>query len=113
MSISWGRTERYKFASSGALTRWTPPQAPAIYAITYNQDPSRPKSHTILFVGEADDLSQKAAALNAQVLEAWQSSNNDVNDLYVFVHHMPGSTPGERCKVQEQLVSEYVPRCNR
>ena len=113
MSISWGVKERFKFTAGGLLTSWDPPAAAAVYAVTSKQNPDRPKAHTILYVGQAEDLSREAHALNVQVLDAWKDGGHDARDLYVFVHFMPGSTNGQRTRVQDQLVSEYHPRCNR
>lgn len=113
MSISWGIKERYKFNASGSLHSWDPPPMSAVYAITYKQNPDKPKSHTILFFGQAEDLAREAHDLNRQVTDAWAESGHDVRELNVFVHPMPGSTTGQRFKVQEQLVAEYRPQCNR
>lgn len=114
MSISWGKRERYQFVASGNLTTWLPPAQAAVYAITYKQDPkNKPKSHTVLYFGQGGDLSQEAPAYNSDVLDQWIHSGGETNDLYVFVHSMPGSTRWQRSSVQEQLVSEYCPDCNR
>lgn len=113
MSIFWGKKERFEFAKVGSLLSWDPPAVPAIYAITYKGNPLKPKSHAILFVGQADDLSLRAQELNGDVIDAWRSCGNDISELCVFIRIMPGSTIGERFKIQEQLVSEYAPQCNR
>jgi len=114
MSVSWGKRQRFKFLPGGTLTAWSPPTVPAVYAITYKQDPhNRPKSHTVLYFGQGDDLSQEAPAYNRNVLELWANSGGNVSELFVFVHPMPGSTRRERSDVFEQLISEYSPDCNR
>jgi hypothetical protein len=113
MSISWGIKQRFKFTANGSLIFWEPPAVSAIYAITYRHNPQKPKSHTILFVGQADDLRREFRDLNRQVTDAWTDSGHDLRELYVFIHHMPGSTSAERYNIQEQLTSEYHPRCNR
>ena len=113
MSISWGVKERIKFIAAGPLTSWKPPAVPAVYAITCKQNPDRPKMHTVLFFGQANDLSRETHELDRQVIDAWKSSGHDVSELYVFVHPIPGSTSGQRFKMQEQLVAEYRPPCNR
>src|SRR5258706_6900640 len=103
MSISWGKSERYKFTPGGTFIGWTPPMVPAVYAITYKQDSqNKPNSHTVLYFGEAADLSQEAPSLNAKVLETWRDTGGEADDLYVFVHPMSGSTKSERSKVQQQ-----------
>jgi hypothetical protein len=87
---------------------------PAVYAITYKQDPKNdPKSHTVLFFGQADDLFQQAPAHNREVLDVWANNGGDVNELFVFIHPMPGSTLRDRLSVHEKLITEYWPDCNR
>lgn len=113
MSISWGIKERFRFTAAGPLSSWDPPSVSAVYAITSKQNPVKPKAHTILFLGQADDLAREAHELNRQVIDAWKDSGQDVHDLHVFIHMMPGSTSGQRTTVQEQLITEYHPRCNR
>jgi len=113
MSISWGLKERFKFTTAGSLAHWDPPPVAGIYAITCKQNRDRPKAHSILFVGAAEDFSREAREQNVQVIDAWKTSGQDLSELFVFVHPMPGSSRGERQKVQEQLVSEYRPQCNR
>ncbi len=112
MSISWGIRERYKFTAGGALPAWTPPSMPAVYSITYKQDPQKkPKAHTVLYFGESSDLSQESASIN-RVLETWRFTGGVPEDLYVFVHPMPGSSQYERAKVQHELVNDYRPHGN-
>lgn len=113
MTISWGKSERFKFSAAGALLNWSPRMIPALYAITYKQDPkNRPKSHTVLYFGQADNLAEQAPAYNDEVLDTWTKNGGNVNELFIFVHPMPGSTLNDRLTVHERLVSEYRPSCN-
>jgi hypothetical protein len=112
-SVSWGRRERYKFASCGNLNGWVPPVVPAVFAITYKQDPHNlPKTHTVLYFGECEDLSKQAVSLNRKVVDFWMGNGGTEDDLYVFVHQMDGSSKFDRSKVQERLVAEYQPHVN-
>ncbi|MBS1991101.1 MAG: hypothetical protein JSS86_09170 [Cyanobacteria bacterium SZAS LIN-2] len=114
MSISWGKKQRYKFNSGVPLTSWAPPACSAVYALTYKQDPAaKPKSHTVLYFGHAEDLSQQAAGFHKHVLDAWVENGGQVGELFVFVYPMDGATRWQRSSVQEQLVSEYYPQYNR
>jgi hypothetical protein len=114
MSISWGKVNRFKFMPGGNLSTWTPPAQPAVYAITYKQNPvSKPNSHTVLYFGKGDDLYQQAPEANREVINLWANNGGDINDLFIFVHPMPNSSAHERRNVQEQLISEYSPDCNR
>ena len=112
-NVSWGRRARYKFSAQGELTRWSPPMVPGVFAITYRQEPeARPKSHTVLFFGQADDMSKQLANIDEGVCDFWSNSGGKNTDLYVFVYPMPGSTQYERTQVQSQLISEYSPNAN-
>ncbi|HEY9784698.1 MAG TPA: hypothetical protein V6D17_04785 [Candidatus Obscuribacterales bacterium] len=112
MSISWGHRERYRFIKGGAMSGWTPPAVAAVYSITYKQDPrNKPKSHTVLYFGEASDLSQELPSVD-EVLHNWVDESIGADDLYVFFHQMPGSTKFERSRVQQSLVGDYRPRGN-
>jgi hypothetical protein len=113
MSISWGLKERFKFSGGGSLSHWDPPPVAGIFTITCKQNMDRPKAHSILFVGQAEDISSEAREQSGQVVEAWRTSGQNLSELFVFVHPMPGSSRGERTKVVEQLVAEYRPQCNR
>jgi hypothetical protein len=71
------------------------------------------QSHTVLYFGQADDLSQQALRSHNHVLDFWANNGGDESELFVFILAMPDSTRWERASVQEQLVSEYNPDCNR
>lgn len=114
MSISWGVRQRFKFTAAGALETWAPPVMSAVYAITYKQDPERkPKSHTVLYFGQAEDISTQAATYNRTVLDVWNDNGGTLGDLFIFVHPMPGATSWERGQVHQQLIAEYGPECNK
>ncbi len=113
MSISWGVKDRFKFISGGPLSSWEAPAAPGLYAITYKRTAGNPKAHTVLYFGQAQDLAHEVPEMNKTVLEQWAHSGNEANELFVFYHPMPGSTSGQRSRVQEQLISEYRPQGNR
>lgn len=112
MSISWGRTQRFKFTSGGALLVWRAPEIPAVYSITYKQDArNKPKSHTVFYFGESADLSKEEHSIG-QILANWKSSGGIIDDLFVFIYPMPGSSQYDRSLVQRSLVNDYLPRAN-
>jgi len=112
MAVSWGLIERYKFTACGALKAWSPQSTAAVYSITFKQDPlNRPKSHTVLYFGEAEDLAKETSSMH-YVIDACSDGSVALEDMFVFVHPMPGSSKGERTKVQHELVGDYRPRGN-
>jgi hypothetical protein len=112
--ISWGRRERYAFSSCGALESWTPPAVPAVYAVTYQRDPSNtPKSHTVLLFGESANLSDQAYSIKTRMNDLLSRQGGNYSDLFIFIHPMKDSAPIERSRVVERLVLEYQPEGNR
>lgn len=112
-TVSWGRRDRYRFVSSGALKSWVPPALPAVYAITYKKEPEdRPKEHTVFYFGDAADLAQEASGLNQKVLESWSSTGGSIDDLYVFVHTTANISDAERLRICKQLILDYRPHAN-
>lgn len=115
MSVSWGRRSRFRFESAGEYSQVVlPPGTPAVFAITYKQDPvNKPKSHTVLYFGESADLSKDILERAKDIKETWlNTGGREAADLYVFYHPMPGSTLWQRNSVQNQLESEYDPPVN-
>ncbi|MBA3858350.1 MAG: hypothetical protein C0507_15705 [Cyanobacteria bacterium PR.3.49] len=113
MAVSWGKLQRYKFASGGELKMSIAPPGPAVFAVTYKQNPtSKPKAHTVLYFGHAENLNQDLPGVSEQLHDLWTKHAGNREDLYVFFYPMPGSSPHDRRKVHDQLVSEYSPSGN-
>lgn len=113
MSVSWGRQQRYRFSAGGPADTWIPPASPGVYAITYKQDPkNRPKSHTVLYFDEAEDLSKLASAICQRVIALWKKAGGSGEDFFVFFHPMSGSSQFDRSRIKERLIAEYQPHGN-
>ena len=112
--ISWGKREKFTFSSCGGLREWAPPTVPALFAVTYQRDPNnKPKGHTVLYFGAADDMARQAGLIKRQMSEIWADENGRPEDLFVFVKAMDGSTVQERSRILERLVLEYQPKANK
>lgn len=100
--------------SLGELSTVIPPPVPAVYAITYKQDRAgKPKSHTVFYFGEAEDLSRDVATVQGGVTDLWLDGGGEPSDdLFVFAYLMPGSSRRQRDTVKDQLISEYGPKAN-
>lgn len=111
--VTWGKKAPVKFESAGLLSQCQPQVVPAVYAITYKQDPaSRPKSHTVVYFGAADNMAQQASVIHKDIQHWWDNHGGNKGDLFIFIHPMPGSSQYERANVQHQLVCEYDPLAN-
>ena len=113
MSVSWGKNPRYKYTSAGELHRSSAPPVPAVYAVTYKQNPaSKPKSHTVLYFGHAENLAHDLPDVQEKLQDLWNKHAGNTDELYIFIYPMPGSTEKERAAVHEQLLSDYGPSGN-
>lgn len=111
-TVSFGKRERVRFRAEGSLGQWKPATGPALYAITYKQDPAtRPKAHTVLFFGESENLADEAARID-QDFGQWRNQYSHDAELFVFSCPMPGSTKFERSRIASSLVLEYDPKAN-
>jgi hypothetical protein len=112
-TMSFGKRERISFVAAGPLKNCMPQIGPAIYAVTYKQDPDRrPKSHTVLYFGETIDLSKQVSTITTDMANWWSEFGTNDAELYIFFHSMPGSSQYERVNMQHQLVLEYDPHAN-
>lgn len=113
MAVSWGKNPRYKFMAAGELSRSNPPPISAVFAVTYKQNPeSKPKSHTVLYFGHAENLAQDLPRVREDLEDLWKKQAENTDELYVFIYPMPGSTRRDRATVHGQLISEYSPSGN-
>lgn len=111
-TVSFGKRERIKFRAEGSLGKWKPLAGPAIYAVTYKQDPEqRPKAHTVLYFGESENLADEVPAIDRQ-FDEWRHHHAVDAELFIFSCPMPGSSKYERSRVAHSLVMEYDPKAN-
>lgn len=111
--MSFGKRNRIRFTSGGALKEWHPSGGAAVYAVTYRPDAvSRPKSHSVVYFGETGDLSKQFPLIRDKVHAWWEQHGGTDAELFVFYHEMPGSSQNDRVNVQHQLIMEYDPRGN-
>ncbi|HEY9790505.1 MAG TPA: hypothetical protein V6D22_08920 [Candidatus Obscuribacterales bacterium] len=112
-TVSWGMRNRFRFGACGQLNHCARPIVSGVYAVTYRQDPqSRPKSHTVVLFGEAEDFGKQLPLMTEDLRRRCEHNGPDQSELFVFLHPMPGSTQFERDKVRSQLISEYDPSGN-
>lgn len=111
-TVSFGKRERVRFTAEGKLGKWNPASVPAVYAITYKQDPERrPKAHTVVYFGEAENLAQEVPRIDQEFTE-WVHQYAHDAELFIFSCPMPGSSKYERARVLNSLVMEYDPKAN-
>lgn len=109
MTITWGAVQ---FSEPKSFALWDPPFRAALYAIMRQADPvNNPTSFRILYFGESGNLSERGFESHHK-LDCWKYQVDSVDDLYVGVYLMAGSTVEQRRELESVLVEKYNPICN-
>lgn len=111
MTITWGKIS---FDGPYPITKWDPPFRAAIYAIMIKPEPtSKPTTYRIIYFGESGNLSERGFYKSHHAYSCWIKQAGSESNLFIGVHQMPNSTQEVREKVEQKLISDYNPVCNR
>jgi hypothetical protein len=115
MPINIGVANSLPFSGPFQLTYWAPSPGAGLYAILKytNGLLLGPTGWTVLYVGETGDFAERGFPSGHHAYQRWVKEAGAVDNLYVATFTMPYSTPEQRRSVEQQLLSEYAPPCNR
>lgn len=106
MPITWGN---YTFSTPVRLTTWIPQSVPGVYAISVRRN----DSFSPIYFGETEDLAARGINNTHHAYDCWLSETGSEQDIYVSVHPMANSTESDRRRVEDSLITQYNPVCNR
>jgi hypothetical protein len=110
--IRLGSLAGYPFEGPRVLAGWTPPQSPAVYAITYKPDPAKEK-HAVIYVAHADDLSAERFPFRHPRAASWIKRAGSKWNLFICTYEVPGGTAAHREQISRELIATYHPGCNK
>jgi hypothetical protein len=111
--IRLGTLGGYPFEGPQLLGGWTPPAAPAVYAVAYRPDADgRPDSYAVIYVGHSDDLSAERFPFRHPRAACWLRRAGSKWNLYVCTYQLPGGGPAHREQISRELTAIYRPGCN-
>jgi hypothetical protein len=111
--IRLGSLAGYPFEGPRALAGWTPPGAPAVYAIVRKPDPdAKPDQYAVIYVDHADDLSTERLPFNHPRAACWVRRAGSRWRLYICTYEVPGGLRSHREQIARELVAIYRPSCN-
>jgi len=114
MIITWGKSKEINFDGPYPISRWDPPFRAAIYAIMIKPEPiNKPNIYTIIYFGESGNLSERGFYKSHHAYNCWIREAGNESNLFIGIHTIPNSTEEERLKIEQQLISEYNPTCNK
>ncbi len=110
--IRLGSLAGYPFEGPRALAGWTPPAAPAVYAVLAKSNPNRPQEFSVIYVDHADDLSTVGFPFKHSRSAAWIKRAGGKFNLHVCWFEVPGGTRAHREQISRELIAIYDPSCN-
>jgi hypothetical protein len=111
--IRLGSLAGYPFEGPRLLGGWTPPQAPAVYAIMYKPEPeTRPGRYAVIYVGHADNLAAERFPFHHPRAACWVKRAGSRWKVYIATFEAPGGGPAHREQIARELMAVYQPQCN-
>jgi len=95
------------------IKEWNPLNFPAIYAIMMKPDPkNNPEGFQIIYLCDSSELSGEESYINHHKYKCWFKEAGFRSNIYISAHVLPNSTPEEREKLKNALISIHIPPCN-
>jgi hypothetical protein len=111
--IRLGSLAGYPFEGPRLLGGWTPPQAPAVYAIMCKPEPeTRPDRYAVIYVGHADDLSAERFPFQHPSAACWIRRAGSKWKVWIATYEVPGGGRPHREQITRELTAIYRPGCN-
>jgi hypothetical protein len=111
--IRLGSLAGYPFEGPRLLGGWTPPPAPAVYAIFCKPEPENgPERYAVIYVGHADDLSAERFPFRHPRAACWIRRAGSKWKVYVATYEVPGGGRPHREQIARELTAIYRPGCN-
>lgn len=111
--IRLGSLAGYAFEGPRVLGGWTPPAVAAVYVILHRPDAeNKPQQYSVLYVGEADDLSAHGFPFRHPAANAWIQRAGTKWKLHIATLEVPGGTKAHRTQIVGELCATYDPPCN-
>ena len=109
--IRLGSLAGYPFEGPRVLGGWSPPAAPAVYAVMYKPDAQR-ETYAVIYVGHADDLSAEQFPFDHPSAPCWIRRAGGRWRLYICAYQVPGGLRSHREQIAGELAAIYHPSCN-
>ena len=111
--IRLGSLAGYPFEGPRALAGWTAPRVPAVYAVMCLDDAvNKPQEFSIIYVGEAADLSTVGFPLKHPKSTAWVARAGNKFNLHICWYEILGGNARHRDQIAKELLAVYEPSCN-
>lgn len=110
MTINYGGIT---FDGPYRVTEWEPPYRAALYAIIMPDETCKPKPFQVLYFGESGNLSDRGFWRSHHKYQCFIRHAGSESNLFIGIHKMPGSTESQRREVEQRLIKQYKPICNR
>lgn len=111
--IRLGSLAGYSFEGPRVLAGWTPPSAPAVYAILYQPDPeTKPDKYAVIYVGHSDNLAEEGFPFKHPRAHCWVKRAGSKWKLHICTFEVAGGARAHREMIVQELAAVYDPHCN-
>lgn len=111
MTIVWGKTQKIEFDGPYSILKWEPSEKGGIYCIM--KEGSKKGYYVIIYFGGSENLAERISDKSHQAYSCWLKEVGSENNLFLGVYLMPNSSKEEREKIENDLIEDYKPVCNK
>ncbi len=104
--------DEYEFSEPVKITKWEPPESRGLYAIlepdlSAGHPPFKP-----IYFGQIENFAERGFIESHGKYPDWIKEAREIDNLFIAIYLMPGSTEGERKAIETELIAQYQPACN-
>ena len=105
--------DKYEFSEPTQITKWEPPESKGLYAIL------KPDIHAEgllpvkpIYFGQTENFAERGFIKSHKKYPDWIEEAREIDNLFIAIYLMPGSTEEERKAIETELIAKYQPVCN-
>jgi len=104
--------DEYEFNEPVKITKWEPPESRGLYVILVPDLhveglPLRP-----IYFGQSENFAERGFLKSHHKHEDWIKEAREIDNLFIAIYDMPGSTKEEREAIESKLINLNHPVCN-
>jgi hypothetical protein len=98
----------YEFLGPIKLSEWGPPMEQVLYLLLRRSK----ETFQIIYAGDSEKTDDVAFFTKNDKFKCWLQNAGTEDNLYLSIYPMWGSTPQERQRLLQKIISTFKPACN-
>ena len=104
--------DKYEFSEPVKISKWEPPESRGLYAILKTDIHAERLPFKAIYFGQTENFAERGFLKSHHKHEDWIKEAREIDNLFITIYLMPGSTEGERKAIETKLIAQYQPACN-